>query len=48
MALASFVFAILQPIIKGDKYELDNFLFGIILWLIFMLIGIFILNRIEE
>ncbi len=48
MALASFVFAILQPFLKDKGFSLPDFIFGFILWLSFLIIGFVILNSIKE
>ena len=47
MALASFVFAILQPIVSEKGFDLIEFTFGFILWLSFLMIGASLLNTLK-
>ena len=47
MALASFVFAILQPVLNSDDSSLQNIFIGFILWVSFLGIGVFFLNKVK-
>jgi len=47
MALASFVFAILQPILQNTQTVI-NFIIGISFWIIFSSIGILFLNKTDQ
>ncbi len=47
MALASFVFAILQPFLKNEQTTL-NLIIGILFWFLFAGIGILFLNKTKE
>ncbi len=47
MALASFVFAILQPILQNNQ-TVVNFIIGITFWLIFSFIGVLFLNKADK